>query len=334
MAKPPPETEEERLIGRYFRPLARHPGALGLIDDAAQLTPPPGCDLVLTADLIIGGVHFFADDPPEAIACKALRVNLSDLAAKGAAPAGFLLALALPEGVTKEWLGSFAKSLGDDADAYGCPLFGGDTAKTPGPLMVSITAFGTVPTGSMVRRSGARSGDRIVVTGTIGDAALGLELRRENESALRRKLEAPMRDYLIDRYLYPQPRNALADLLRQHASAAMDVSDGLAGDLTKLCRASAVSADIDVGRVPLSEAARAMLRAEPALVKTILTAGDDYEIVCTMAAADCDAFRSACAATGVAATEIGSIAAGDGGVRVLGENKQPLALDRLSYSHF
>ncbi len=334
MDKTPPESGEDRLIARFFRPLARHPGALGLLDDAAVLTPPPGSDLVLTTDVIVGGVHFFADDPPGAIARKALRVNLSDLAAKGAAPGGFLLSLALPDGVTDEWLEVFAKGLGADADDYGCPLLGGDTAKTPGPLMVSITALGTLPQGSMVKRSGAKAGDRVVVTGTIGDAALGLKLRRDGEATRRWKLDAKMRDYLLDRYLHPQPRNAAAEALRKYASAAMDVSDGLAGDLMKLCRASGVSAEIEVTRVSLSPAACAALKAEPALIETILTGGDDYELVCTVPSAECNAFCAASLAAGVPATDIGHVTMGEDAPRFLDEHKQPLALERLSYSHF
>ena len=173
------ESAEDRLIARYFRPLATAPGAFGLSDDAAALTPPPGCDLVLTTDGVIAGVHFFPDDPPDTIGRKALRMNLSDLAAKGAKPAGFLLSLALPAGTDATWIAGFAAGLGEDAAAYGCPLFGGDTDHTPGPLAVSIAAFGTVPQGRMVRRSTAKAGDSIVVTGTIGDAALGVKVRRD-----------------------------------------------------------------------------------------------------------------------------------------------------------
>ncbi|MEA2992088.1 MAG: thiamine-monophosphate kinase, partial [Alphaproteobacteria bacterium] len=184
------QSGEDRLIAKYFGPLAKHPGALGLQDDAAVLTPPAGCDLVLTKDALVAGVHFFADDPPGAIARKALRVNLSDLAAKGATPAGFLLALALPDSVTEPWLQAFADGLGADADTYACPLLGGDTVKTPGPLIMSITALGSLPHGSMVRRSGARAGDRVFVTGSIGDAALGLALRRDGDAARRWKLDA------------------------------------------------------------------------------------------------------------------------------------------------
>src|SRR6266568_3470813 len=163
---------EDRLIARYFRPLASHPGALGLADDAAILVPPPGCDVVLKADAIIGGVHFFPEDPADAVGRKALRVNLSDLAAKGAKPVGFLLSLALPDGTPDVWLAGFADGLRADAQFYGCPLLGGDTDRTPGPVMVSIAAFGTVPHGGMVRRSGAKPGDTVFVSGTIGDAAL------------------------------------------------------------------------------------------------------------------------------------------------------------------
>lgn len=334
MAKAPADTAEERLIATYFRPLARHPGAFGLLDDAAVLTPPDGSDLVLKTDAIIGGVHFFPDDPADAVARKALRVNLSDLAAKGATPAGFLLALALPADIGADWLEAFSRGLGSDAERYGCPLLGGDTDRTPGPVTVSISAFGTLPRGSMVKRSGAKAGDRVVVTGTIGDAALGLKLRQESEAARRWHLDAGMRRHLADRYLLPQPRNAVADLVRKYASAAMDVSDGLAGDLDKLCRASGVSAEIEVARVPLSEAARMALKAEPALIETVLSGGDDYEIVCTVAAAECDAFCAACSDVGVPAVAIGSIMAGAGRARFLNADNRPLVLAKTSFSHF
>jgi thiamine-monophosphate kinase len=328
------QSGEDRLIATYFRPLAKHPGALGLLDDAAVLTPPVGRDLVLTKDALVAGVHFFADDPPGAIARKALRVNLSDLAAKGTTPAGFLLALALPEGVTGPWLQAFADGLGADADAYACPLFGGDTVRTPGPLMVSITALGSLPHGSMVCRSGARAGDRVFVTGSIGDAALGLTLRRDGDAAQRWKLDAKLREHLTDRYLLPQPRNALAEALRAHASAAMDVSDGLVGDFGKLCAASSVSAEIDIVRVPLSDAARAALAAEPGLIDTILTGGDDYEIICTMGEREGESFVATTRATGVAVTEIGRIVSGEAAPRFIGADGRPLSFAQASFSHF
>ena len=334
MSKAPGTTGEERLIAKYFAPLARHPGALGLLDDAALLTPPAGCDLVLTKDALVGGVHFFPEDAPEAIARKALRANLSDLAAKGATPEGFLLALALPDGVTDGWLSAFAQGLGADAETYACPLFGGDTVKTPGPLMVSITAFGFVPQGKMVQRRGAKAGDRVIVTGTIGDAALGLTLRRDAANARRWKLDDKMREHLLSRYLLPQPRAAVAALLQAQASAAMDVSDGLAGDLAKLCRVSGVGAEIEVARVPLSDAARTAVAAAPALMETILTGGDDYEIICTVPAAQSEAFIAAARAAGVPATAIGGVTAGEGEARFLGVDGKPLNLPHASFSHF
>ena len=251
---------EDRLIARFFKPLATHPGALGLSDDVVVITPPAGCDLVLTTDAIIAGVHFFAEDAAGDVARKALRVNLSDLAAKGATPLGFLLSLALPEDIGEDWLAGFAQGLREDAEQFGCPLFGGDTDRTPGPLSVSVAMLGSVPEGTMVRRAGARPGDRVFVSGTIGDAALGLSLRK----GAAWKLSDAQRGHLASRYLLPQPRNALAEAVRAHASAAMDMSDGLAGDLAKLCRASQVAADIEVARVPLSEPPRRCWQAMPA----------------------------------------------------------------------
>ena len=154
------------------------------------------------------------------------------MAAKGATPLGFLLAIALPKAFSEDWLAEFARGLGEDADAYACPLLGGDTDSTPGPISISISAFGTLPTGTMVRRAGAKAGDHVFVSGTIGDAALGLRVAQARDAW---KLDDAMRDHLVSRYRLPQPRMALAEALRAHASAAMDVSDGLAGDLAKLC---------------------------------------------------------------------------------------------------
>ena len=320
---------EDRLIAHFFRPLASHPGALGLSDDAAFITPPPGCDLVLKTDAIIGGVHFFAEDSARDVARKALRVNLSDLAAKGAAPLGFLLSLALPREIGDDWLADFADGLRADAGEFGCPLFGGDTDRTPGPITISIAMFGSVPQGTMVRRAGAQAGDRVFVSGTIGDAALGLALRKGADW----KLEATQRQHLAARYLLPQPRNALAEAVRAHASAAMDVSDGLAGDLAKLCRVSKVGAEIEVARVPLSDAAKAAIACDPAMLETALTGGDDYEVVCTVPPAKAASFRAAAQAAQVAVTEIGEIVAGEG-ARFVGADGQALSFKRASFSHF
>jgi thiamine-monophosphate kinase len=326
------ESAEERLIARYFRPLATDPAAFGLGDDAAALTPPPGCDLVLTTDGVIAGVHFFADDPPETIGRKALRMNLSDLAAKGAKPIGFLLSLALPSANDEAWIAAFAAGLGEDAAHYGCPLFGGDTDHTPGPISASIAAFGTVPHGKMVRRATAKAGDCVVVTGTIGDAALGVKLRRDRGLAKNWRLTAALAADLERRYLLPEPRTALAEAVRHHATAAMDISDGLAGDVAKLCRASSVAAKIDVARVPLSEAARAAIAAAPALIETVLTGGDDYEIVLTLAPDKLGDLRAAAKAAGVAVTEIGRVQEGEGARFIHGG--KALNFPRPSYRHF
>ena len=327
-----PESAEDCLIARYFRPLATHPGALGLVDDAAVISPPPGCDVVLTTDGVIAGVHVFPDDLPENIGRKALRMNLSDLAAKGATPLGFLLSLALPAAIDEAWLAAFAGGLGEDAERYGCPLLGGDTDRTPGPTSVSIAAFGAVPHGKMVQRSTAKAGDVIVVTGTIGDAALGVLLRRDESLAKRWRLSDAMSAHLKQRYLLPEPRNALAKAVLENATAAMDVSDGLVGDLAKLCRASGAGAEIDAAAVPLSEAVHAAVAADPAALETALTGGDDYEIVLTLPAEQVAALWAAAAAVGVRVSVIGSVVSGQG-ARFLQDGKA-LTFARPSYSHF
>jgi len=345
---------EDRLIADYFKPIATHPGALSLTDDAAFLTPAPGTDIVLKTDAIIGGVHFFPEDDARDVARKALRVNLSDLAAKGATPLGFLVSLALPKDIGADWLKRFALGLREDAEAYQCPLvgvaaeqralvglglredaeayqcplFGGDTDRTPGPVMVSVSMFGSVPSGAMVRRAGAKPGHRVFVTGTIGDAALGLVLRQGASWTLTPE----QRDHLVARYLLPQPRNALAEAVRAYASAAMDVSDGLAGDLTKLCRVSGIAARIDAAAVPLSEAARAAIHVDPAMRETALTGGDDFEVLCTVPEPLTQAFRTAAQTARVPVTEIGVVEAGQGAHFM--DAGRELTFRRLSFSHF
>jgi thiamine-monophosphate kinase len=284
---------------------------------------------VLKTDAIVGGVHFFTDDAAQSVASKALRVNLSDLAAKGAKPLGFLLSLALPQEIGDDWLAGFAQGLRGDAVLYDCPLFGGDTVRTPGPVTVSIAMFGSVPEGTMVRRAGAKPGDLVFVSGSIGDAALGVQLRQGKAWPLN----DAQRQHLVSRYLLPQPRIALAEAVRTHASASMDVSDGLAGDLAKLCRASQVAAAIDVARVPLSDAAKAVTAADAAALETALTGGDDYEILCCVPPGKADGFRAAAQAAHVAVSEIGRVTAGEG-ARFLGANDQALSFKRTSYSHF
>ncbi len=322
---------EDDLIARFFAPIAG-PGALGLKDDAACLTPPPGCDLILTKDALVAGVHFFADDPPEAIARKALRVNLSDLAAKGADPLGFLLALALPIGVETDWIARFAQGLGEDALRWGVPLLGGDTVKTPGPAMVSVTALGTAPTGRMVPRTGVRAGDLIFASGAIGDSALGLQARLAPQrfAALSQGACA----HLLARYLDPQPRLALAPVLREHASAGMDVSDGLVGDVAKMLKASGVSAIIRLCDAPLSQAAHEAIAMEPALFETAMTGGDDYELLVAAPPQKAKALQEDALAAGVPLTLIGEAVAGAGPPRFIGADGADMSFARGSFSHF
>src|SRR5205085_6852327 len=238
----------------------------------------------------------------------------------------FLLSIALPKHFSEDWLAGFARGLGEDADAYHCPLLGGDTDSTPGPITIYISAFGTLPTGTMVRRSGAQVGDHVFVSGTIGDAALGLRVRKgELEDAS---------GHLVTRYRLPQPRMALAEAVRAHASAAMDISDGLAGDLAKLCRASDVSADIEVARVPLSNAASRALVSNCNLMDPILSGGEDYETLCTVAPDRIVAFKADSAEAGVAVSDIGRIVAGAAPPRFLSPDGKLLAFLRPSYSHF
>ena len=327
-----PASGEDFLIARYFKPLAIDPGAFGLNDDAAILKAL-GDDIVVTTDALVEGVHFLADDPADTIAQKALRVNLSDLAAKGADPAGFVLTVALRK-VDETWLAAFARGLGTDATAFGCPLLGGDTVSTPGPLMISITAFGRVAPGKMVHRSGAKPGDRVVVTGTIGDAALGLDILKQGRAAVALAGDAASRDMLVGRYRVPQPRSLLAPAIRTHARAAMDVSDGLAGDLAKLCAASGVSAVVDLKSVPLSKAASAVLAAGAVSLDDLISGGDDYEVLCAVPQGEFEDFASMAQAVDVAVHPIGTIIVDQSVPKWLDAVGQELPLARTSYSHF
>ncbi len=324
-----PHLTEDALIARFFAPYAG-PAALGLRDDAALFAAPPGSDLVLTTDALVAGVHFFADDPPASIARKALRVNLSDLAAKGATPSGFLLSLALPPDWTEPWLDAFAAALGADGADYGCPLVGGDTVRTPGPLTLSITAFGVVPAGRMALRTGVRAGDRLYVTGAIGDAAIGLKMRQGGGPDIGHA----GRDFLIQRYLEPQPRAALAPAMAAHAHAGMDVSDGFVGDLTKMLAVSGVSARVPLYRVPLSLPARAAIAANSDLFAVAMTGGDDYEILAAVPPASAAAFEAEAAAAGVPAACFGEAVEGYDPPLFVGPDGGAISFKRGSYSHF
>lgn len=275
---PPGEFSE---IARLFRPLAfGNAGAFDLMDDAAVVPQRPGFDLVVTKDAMVEGVHFPADEAPELVARKLLRVNLSDLAAKAAEPFGCFLAVAWPAAYGPAERAAFAAGLGQDLQAFGVALLGGDTVSTPGPLTASLTALGWVPQDAMVRRAGARPGDLVAVSGTIGDGALGL-------GAVRGEVDDPD-GWLAARLRLPTPRLELRETLRAHASAAADVSDGLVADAGHIAEASGVGLRLDLDALPLSAPARRWLDGQPdrtaALVR-LATGGDDYEVVCALRSA-------------------------------------------------
>lgn len=311
---------EFALIARHFRLLAG-PGALDLADDAAILTPPPGRDLVLSADAMVAGVHFLPDDPPDLVARKLLRVNLSDLAAKGATPLGYLLTVSTPRDTPDAWFAAFAAGLAQDQAQFAITLLGGDTTSTPGPISLSLTAIGHVAPGQAIRRAGARPGDAIFVTGTIGDAALGLAVARH-------RLADPT-GHLLNRYRLPQPRLGLT--LAGIAVAGMDVSDGLVQDLGHLCRAGDLAAEIAAAAVPRSDAARA---AGPNWMPTCLTGGDDYELLLVVPPAHEPALQEATRAAGVPVTRIGHFLAGTPAVTVHGPDGQPMQFATGGWSHF
>lgn len=326
-----PAPGEFELVARYFAPLAaRQPAALGLTDDAAVLDLEDGWSLVATADALVAGVHFLPEDPADLIARKMLRVNLSDLAAMGARPLGYLMTIALPAGVTEPWIAAFAAGLASDQAEFEIDLLGGDTVATPGPLTLSVTALGRVRRGRALRRNGARPGDAVFVSGSVGDAALGLQALRGRLPAL----SAAEREFLIDRYRLPRPRVALASTIAESglARVGIDVSDGLVADLGHIAETSGCGAEIDAARVPLSAGAAAALRADPALLATILTGGDDYELLLTAAPEAEAALMAAAAAAGVQLTRIGNMQAGVG-VRVLDPASVPMRFDRPGYRH-
>jgi thiamine-monophosphate kinase len=323
---------EFELIARHFAPMAG-PGGLGLLDDAAILSPPRGCDLVVTSDAIVAGVHFFADDPADTIGRKALGVNLSDLSAKGATPLGFLLSLVAPKELTDAWLAAFSAGLGALASEAGCPLLGGDTVTSPGPLTLSITAFGCVPAGSMTRRGGAKPGDRLFVTGSIGDGAVGLKARLAERNRSPWRLGADHLDYLRDRYLSPRPRVAAAEAVRSFAHGAMDVSDGFVGDLRKMLGLAGLGAEVWIDEIPLSVAVRAAIRRDASLLDTALTGGDDYEILAAVAPEKARAFQDACLAAGVLVTCCGVATEAGGPVRFLESSGEEHAFPRGSFVH-
>jgi len=324
-----PALGEFGRIARFFQPLAQaFPGSLGLTDDAALIATPPGKDLIVTTDAIVEGVHFLPSDNAGDIAHKALRVNLSDLAAEGAQPLAYTLTLATPHSIGDDWIEAFAAALALDQSNYGIGLAGGDSVSTSGPLWISITAFGLADAGRMVRRNRAQPGDIVFVTGTIGDAALGLACLRDEIS-----VSPEDRTALSDRYRIPQPRCALAPALAEYASASIDISDGLAADFGHICRASGVRGVIDTSLIPLSPAARRASIADPQCLSPILNGGDDYEILFTAPAMALDGLYRAASEADISLTQIGCIEAGEHGAFLFDINGLPVILDKTGWTH-
>jgi thiamine-monophosphate kinase len=320
---------EFALIAELFAPLADAPGAFRLTDDAAIVTPPAGHDLVVTTDALVESVHFFAGDPPDLIAKKALRVSLSDLATKGCAPVGYLLALSLPASIDMPWLRAFAAGLQGDQRAFGLSLLGGDTTSTPGPVTIVITAFGHVPAGAMLRRAGARPGDSVFVSGTIGDGGGGLACLKEAGA----RAQAGDRAFLVGRFQLPQPRIALGPALLGVASSSIDVSDGLIADLGHIAETSGVQIEIEAVRLPLSEALASVWPDQRDRIVRAATAGDDYEIAFTAPPENCHAVLGLAASAGVPVTQIGQVRSGEG-VVLLDSDHRHIPIDRPGYVHF
>jgi len=326
----PLRRSEFRLIAEVFAPLAADCDlAFHLQDDAAVLRPEPNQDIVVTTDCLVGGVHFLEDGDPALIGRKALRVNLSDLAAMGARATSYVLAVALPPSVDDAWLDAFAAGLQSDRDEFVLPLIGGDVVATSGPLTLTVTAFGVVPAGRALRRNGAQPGDSVYVSGSIGDAALGLKVLDGKLDGLGPQAAA----YLTDRYWLPRPRLVLGQRLIDLASAAMDVSDGLVADLGHICETSGVAATLDASRAPLSDAARAALACAPEFDAMVLTGGDDYELVFTVAPRNEATIDALAADLKLTLTRIGETAIG-AGVKVVDEAGKPVEVATPGYIHF
>lgn len=320
---------EFERIRRYFAPLAG-PGGLGLLDDAALVECRPGYRLVMTADAIIAGVHFLPDDPPDLVAKKLLRVNLSDLAAMGARPLYYLVTIALPVALGADWVEAFARGLGEDQQRYGVALLGGDSVSTPGPAALSLTAIGEVAAGAEIRRSGAQAGDTIWVSGTIGDAYLGLKVLRTDALTGLGPADA---EALVARYRIPEPRTELGPRLTGLAHAMIDVSDGLLADLGHICEASGCGATVALPRLPFSPPALTVLSEAWDSPVSLATGGDDYELLFTAPATADTRIVELSVALGLRISAIGHIASGTG-VRALGADGRPIAVGATGYRHF
>lgn len=328
----PRKPGEFELIERYFAPLTkRSKGSFGLHNDAAVLDVQPGQRLVVSVDCMVAGRHFLPGDPPDTVACKLLRVSLSDLAAMGAVPRAYLLSASWPEDIDESWIAAFSKGLEADQRRFGVTLAGGDTTATGGPMCLSLTAFGEVGAGPVLDRGSLREGDDLYLSGSLGDAYLGLRaLRGELDD-----LPESLREELIGRYRCPQPRVSLgpALLVEGLAASALDVSDGLAQDLGHLLAASGVGATVWLAEIPVSAAARAALEILGEPLQVLLSGGDDYELLFAAPPENRERLQQLSSGLSLAITRIGQVSAAKG-LTILDTAGRPVAIDIPGWTHF
>ena len=324
------------LIAEFFRPLASgHAAALDLRDDAAVLAGPAADrEQAITMDALVAGVHLFPNDSPRSIAMKVLGVNLSDLAAMGATPDAYTLAAAWPADMSRDWLEKFVEGLAWMQAQHGIHLVGGDTVSTSGPLSFTVTAFGTVARGRALRRCNAQPDDALYVSGTIGDAALGLRILSGDMPV---ELSDTARRHLSRRYHEPEPRTTLGPALIGLANSAIDISDGLHADAGHLAVESGQRISVDVSDLPLSEAAREAVQAAPELIATVCSGGDDYELAFSVPGENATQIDALSASCGVRLSRIGKVTTPNGegpGVDVIDRDGSPLDLPYAGFQHF
>lgn len=315
--------DEFDLIHQYFAPLAKGaPGAHGLLDDAATMAPSDGCELVVTMDTVVAGIHYLADETPSNIVAKLIGSNLSDLAAMGAFPRGFTLSCAWPQHIKTDDIAAFAHAMADWVDTYSFPLLGGDTVRTLGEGVFTVTAFGEAPVGRSLKRNGAKAGNDVFVTGTIGDGALGLLSAQGKLSMLSSDDQA----YLADRYRIPQPRVFVGQSLVGCATACIDISDGLIQDLRHIARTSNARIELEIDTIPLSDAAKRATESNPEMMSLLLSGGDDYELAFTAPSAPSN--------VSVPITRIGRVVAGGSDVVLKAIDGSLVAVAKTGYNHF
>ena len=323
------QLSEFEIIQEYFAPLAKNEFSLGLADDVAKYLVNAGEELVFTKDVCVEGVHFFPEDSPDTISRKALRVNLSDLAAKGAQPIGYMIGLGLPENWDRDWLSRFSRGLHQDQELFSISLFGGDTVRSSNTLFIAITAIGRIKTGTLCKRSTANVGDLVYVTGTIGDSYLGLVIRK-NQIVITSESDIT---YFTNRYLMPEPRMNAISLIQHFANASLDISDGLVADLNHLCVASGVGAEVNIDVVPISSSAQNLIDNSLVNIEKLITGGDDYELLFTVAESEAKRLEKAAEYDKLQITNIGRITDSNE-VCILNSEGAKLAILNKGFQHF